>query len=45
MMPAKSFIGEMEEAARHFYATAMRGEVSDANVRGQPDRRNLAADR
>jgi len=33
-MPARSFIGEIEEAARHFYATAMRGEVSDANVRG-----------
>ncbi|MBF6592046.1 MAG: hypothetical protein IVW57_16170 [Ktedonobacterales bacterium] len=33
-MPAKSFIGEIEEAARHFYATALRGEVSDANVRG-----------
>jgi len=33
-MPAKSFIGEIEHAAREFYATAMRGEVSDANVRG-----------
>lgn len=33
-MPAKSFIGEVEAAARHFYATAVRGEVSDANVRG-----------
>ncbi len=33
-MPAKSFIGTMEVAARQFYATAMRGEVSDANVRG-----------
>jgi hypothetical protein len=33
-MPAKSFIGDIEEAARHFYATAVRGEVSDANVRG-----------
>ncbi|HET9111354.1 MAG TPA: hypothetical protein VFN78_11055 [Ktedonobacterales bacterium] len=33
-MPAKSFIGEMEDAARRFYATAVRGEVSDANVRG-----------
>ncbi|HZC04426.1 MAG TPA: hypothetical protein VE338_02200 [Ktedonobacterales bacterium] len=31
---AKSFIGEMEDAARRFYATAMRGEVSDANVQG-----------
>ncbi len=34
LMPAKSFIGELEDAARRFYATAMRGEVSDANVRG-----------
>ena len=33
-MPAKSFIGEMEDAARRFYATAIRGEVSDANVQG-----------
>ena len=33
-MPAKSFIGEIEDAARHFYATMIRGEVSDANVRG-----------
>ncbi len=33
-MPAKSFIGTMEHAARQFYATAVRGEVSDANVRG-----------
>lgn len=33
-MPARSLIGEMEEAARRFYATVMRGEVSDANVRG-----------
>ncbi|HZC08264.1 MAG TPA: hypothetical protein VE338_21705 [Ktedonobacterales bacterium] len=33
-MPAKSFIGDVEDAARRFYATAMRGEVSDANVRG-----------
>ncbi len=31
---AKSFIGEMEDAARRFYATVMRGEVSDANVQG-----------
>lgn len=30
----KSFIGEVEEAARRFYATVMRGEVSDANVQG-----------
>ncbi len=33
-MQAKSFIGEMREAARHFYATTMRGEVSDANIQG-----------
>ena len=33
-MPAKSFIGTVEDAARGFYATAIRGEVSDANVRG-----------
>lgn len=33
-MPARSFIGDMEEAARRFYATAIRGEVSDANVQG-----------
>lgn len=33
-MPARSFIGSVEEAARRFYATVMRGEVSDANVRG-----------
>ncbi|HEX5571423.1 MAG TPA: hypothetical protein VFX31_08555, partial [Ktedonobacterales bacterium] len=33
-MPARSFIGEVEDAARRFYATVMRGEVSDANVRG-----------
>jgi|GEM_PF-3947590 len=33
-MPVKSFLGEIEASARHFYATAMRGEVSDANVRG-----------
>ena len=31
---AKSFIGEIEDAARRFYATAMRGEVSDATVQG-----------
>ncbi|MGE5334247.1 MAG: hypothetical protein ACM3N4_06065 [Nitrososphaerota archaeon] len=33
-MPAKSFIGEIEDAARRFYATMICGEVSDANVRG-----------
>lgn len=32
-MPARSFIGEMEEAAKRFYATVLRGEVSDENVR------------
>src|SRR2546426_279158 len=30
-MQAKSFLGE---SARHFYATVIRGEVSDANVQG-----------
>jgi hypothetical protein len=33
-MPARSFIGEIEDAARRFYATVLCGEVSDANVRG-----------
>lgn len=33
-MQAKSFLGDMREAVRHFYATSVRGEVSDANVRG-----------
>src|SRR5215467_13205916 len=33
-MPVKSCFGEIEEGARHFYATVLRGEVSDANVRG-----------
>src|SRR5579862_9842879 len=33
-MPVTSFLGEIEEGARHFYATALRGEVSDASVRG-----------
>lgn len=32
-MAAKSFIGGAEEAARHFYATVVRGEVSDEHVR------------
>ena len=31
---ARSFIGEVEDAARRFYATALRGEMSDANVQG-----------
>src|SRR2546425_10214837 len=33
-MQAKSFLGEMRESARHFYATTVRGEVSDANIQG-----------
>ncbi len=33
-MPVKSFLGEIEEGARHFYATVLRGEVDDTNVRG-----------
>ena len=33
-MPAKSFLSEMKYEVRHFYATVMRGEVSDANVQG-----------
>jgi hypothetical protein len=33
-MSAKSFIGEIETAARRFYAEVMHGEVNDANVRG-----------
>ena len=33
-MAVKSFFGEIEESARHFYATILRGEVNDANVRG-----------
>jgi|SRR6185437_2157290 len=33
-MPARSFIGSVEHAARDFYATVLRHEVSDANVRG-----------
>jgi len=33
-MQAKSFLGEMREHVRHFYATTMHGEVSDANIRG-----------
>lgn len=31
---ARSFIGEMREAMHHFYATTIRGEVSDANIQG-----------
>lgn len=33
-MQGKSFLGELRQATRHFYATSLRGEVSDANVRG-----------
>src|SRR5579885_1098916 len=33
-MQAKSFLGEMREAVRHFYATTVHGEVSDANIQG-----------
>lgn len=33
-MPAKGFLAEVRESVQHFYATEIRGEVSDANVRG-----------
>lgn len=33
-MPAKGFLAELRESVQHFYATEVRGEVSDANVRG-----------
>lgn len=33
-MPAKSFLGEIRDAVRHFYATDVRHEISDANIRG-----------
>ena len=33
-MQAKSFLSEKRGALRHFYATAIRGEVSDASVQG-----------
>ena len=33
-MPAKGFLAEVRESVQHFYATELRGEVSDANVRG-----------
>lgn len=33
-MPAKGFLAEIRESVQHFYATELRGEVSDANVRG-----------
>ncbi len=32
-MQARSFMDDMRAAARHFYATTIRGEISDANVR------------
>lgn len=36
-MFAKSFIGDAEGAARRFYATVLKGEVSDDNVRAYLD--------
>lgn len=33
-MQAKSMLGEKRGAVRHFYATVMRGEVSDATIQG-----------
>lgn len=33
-MPAKSFLSNMREHLRHFSATTLHGEVSDANIRG-----------
>jgi hypothetical protein len=33
-MHGKSFFGEMREGLQHFYATTLRGEVDDANIRG-----------
>lgn len=33
-MQAKSFLGTMREHVRHFYATSVQDEVSDANIRG-----------
>ncbi len=33
-MQAKSFLGNIREHARQFYATTLQGEVSDANIRG-----------
>lgn len=33
-MQAKSFLGNKRETIRHFYATAMRGEISEASVQG-----------
>jgi len=33
-MQAKGFLSEVREEARHFYATTIHGEVSDANIQG-----------
>lgn len=33
-MPGKSFFSEMRQGLHHFYATTMRGEIDDANIRG-----------
>lgn len=33
-MQARSFMDNMRDSVRHFYATTMHGEVSDANVHG-----------
>ncbi len=33
-MQAKSFLSEKRDAVHHFYATVIRGEISDANVQG-----------
>lgn len=33
-MQAKSFLGEKRRTVRHFYATVLRGEVSDASIQG-----------
>jgi hypothetical protein len=32
-MAVRSFLGDLEEGARRFYATTVRGEISDASVR------------
>jgi hypothetical protein len=44
IMPAKSFIGAIEHAARGWYATVLRGEVSDANVRAYLNAASQIAD-
>ncbi len=43
-MPAKSFIGGMGHGVRNFYAQVLRGEVSDANVRGYLNAASQIAD-